>query len=126
MVLRRVFVLGASALFGCIAPYAHATIDYAANPELKNVRLYTGRADLVGESLLTVEVYKEARGDCSKLAATALKELLHQAVAVGGEGVKDVRFRARWNWAGRVVCRRGITGKSVRVRGISYRVAEDE
>ena len=121
MVLRRAFVLGVSAWsVGCGAlPYAHATIDYAANPELRNVRLYTGRADLVGENLVTVEVYKEARGDCSNLAATALKELLSQAVAVGGEGVKEVRFRARWNWAGRLVCRRVIAGKSVRVRGIA-------
>ncbi len=116
---QRTFALGLAILAaGC--GYARGSIDYIAHPELRNVRLYTGEPDPLGEDLPTVEVFVMGWWDCSAITARALSKLLAQAEAVGGEGVKDVRFRGRWHWMGRVVCRRGVSGKSVRVQGIPY------
>ena len=118
---RRTFALGLAILAaGC--GYARGSIDYIAHPELRNVRLYTGKPDPLGEDLPTVEVFVMGWWDCSAITSRALSKLLAQAEAVGGEGVKDVRFRGRWHWTGRVVCRRLVLGKSVQVRGISYRL----
>ncbi len=116
---HRTFAFGLAILAaGC--GYARGSIDYIANPELRNVRLYTGNPDPLGEDLPTVEVFVMGWWDCSAITARALSKLLAQAEAVGGEGVKDVKCRGRWHWTGRVVCRRWALGKSVQVRGISY------
>ena len=121
MMHYRIFALAVAILVaGC--GYSRGSIDYRSNPELRNVRLYTGKPDPLGENLPTVEVFAKDREDCSAVAAGALSKLLAQAKAVGGEGVKDVKFRGRWHWMGRVVCRNGMSGKSVQVRGIPYRL----
>ncbi len=122
MTHRLILPLGIAILAaGC--SYARGSIDYRANPELRKVSLYTGQPDPRGENLPTVEAFATGAEDCSVVAARALKELLSQAEAVGGEGVKDVKFRGRWRWMGRVVCRNGRSGKSVQVQGIAYRLA---
>ena len=58
------------------------SIDHRANPELRNVRLYTGEPDPLGEDLPTVEVFAKGKEDCSAVAARALSNLLAQAEAV--------------------------------------------
>jgi hypothetical protein len=117
----RIFTMAVAILVaGC--GYSRGSIDYNANPELRNVRLYTGNPDPLGEDLPTVEVFAEGKKDCSAVASEALSNLLEQADALGGEGVKDVKFRGRWHWMERVVCRNGMSAKSVQVRGIPYRL----
>jgi hypothetical protein len=105
---------------GC-ASYSVGTLSYRDHPELRTVRLFTGRPDPQGENLGTVEVVRHGRGDCSELASAALAELLEEARAMDGTGLKEVRFRGRFHWAGRVLCRRSLIRKSVQVRGIVTR-----
>lgn len=53
MIYPKAIALGlASAAIGCA--YAHGSIDYVAAPELRNVRLYTGRPEPLGENLPAV------------------------------------------------------------------------
>ena len=125
MTHNRIFTMAVAILAaGC--GYSRGSIDYTANPELRNVRLYTGNPDPLGEDLQTVEVFAKGQEDCSAVASGALSKLLEQVEAVGGEGVKDVKFRGRWHWMGRVVCRNGMSERSVQVRGISYRLSDSD
>jgi hypothetical protein len=114
--------LGASSTVGC--SYATGSINYGEHPELRPVTLYSGRPNPIGEQIAPLEKLKEGKGECTDLAMLALTELLVDAKALGASGVKDVRFRARWHWTGSVVCRRSLTGKSVQVRGIAYKITD--
>ena len=115
-------VLGVGILTGALGcSYATGTMSYTQNPELRSVRLYAGDPDPEGENLGVVEVIREAAGDCSDLANEALTALLAEAKALDGTGVKDVKFRGRYHWMGRVVCRRSLSGMSVQVRGMATR-----
>lgn len=120
--MRPFFALVTLLALGC--GYAHGSIDYSAHPRLRNVTLYTGEPDPRGEDVATVEASHEGDGSCTEVAQVALQELLDDAEAVGADGVKDVRFRGRWHWMGRVVCGDGAFSKSVRVRGQAYRDPE--
>jgi len=111
-----VAVLGGA---GCL--YTSGSVSYAQSPELRTVRLYTGKPDPEGESLGAVEVIRRGYRNCSELGTEALVALLGEAKALGGTGVKDVKFRGRFHWTGRVVCRSSISGRSVQVRGIATR-----
>ncbi len=104
---------------GCF--YAAGSISYVQNPELRTVRLYTGRPDPAGKNLGAVELIREGWGDCSELGTQALAALLIEARALGGTGLKDVKFRGRYHWMGSMVCRRSLLGSSVQVRGIATR-----
>ncbi len=117
--MHRLLVCTIAMMMGC--SYAVGSVSYADNPELRDVRLYSGRPDQNGESLGPVELVREGGGDCTELGNRALGDLLREARALGGTGVKDVRFRGRYHWTGRVVCRRSISGMSVQVRGIATR-----
>ena len=108
-------------LAGC--RYSAGSLSYAANPELKPVTLYKGAPSDVGRDVGPVETYMRGRSSCTDLGTAAVRELLAEAQAMGATGVKDVRFRARYHWTGRVVCRGsflGMAGRSVQVRGIAY------
>lgn len=107
------------AALGC--GYATGNASYSQKPELRNVRLFSGRVDPQGENLGAVELALEGERDCTELAGRAMLELLHEAQALGGTGVKDVRFRGRFTWMGRIVCRRSLTGLSVQIRGMATR-----
>jgi hypothetical protein len=72
MIYPKAIALGlASAAIGCA--YAHGSIDYVAAPELRNVRLYTGRPEPLGENLPAVAAEAVGRGDCSTIAAEAVR-----------------------------------------------------
>lgn len=107
---------------GC--SYATGSIDYSDHPELRLVTLFSGDPNPIGEQIAPLDILREGDGDCSELATSALRELLADAKVLGATGVKDVKFRGRWHWMGRVVCRRSLTGKSVEIRGIAYKVAD--
>ena len=116
--LRAVAALAMFAVAGC--GYAHGGIDYVAHPELRSVRLYTGAQSETEKSLAIVTAAHEGRDDCAEIAAGALTDLLAQARSVGGDGVRDVRFRGKWHWMGRVVCRQSFGRRSVQVQGIPF------
>jgi hypothetical protein len=85
-------------------------------------RLFSGQLDPVGENLGTVELMHSGGSDCTDLAGQAMLKLLREAQALGGTGVKDVKFRGRYTWMGRIVCRRSLmSGMSVQVRGMATR-----
>jgi hypothetical protein len=118
----RLLVIGCLLLsMGQGCAYKRGTIRYADHPELSTVHLYSGREDPRGEAVAVVETRIEERGDCSAVAAKALGQLLADARALGGDGVKDVKFRSRWHWAGRVVCRTQFIGLNVWARGMAYK-----
>jgi uncharacterized protein YbjQ (UPF0145 family) len=62
-------------------------------------------------------------GSCDGVAARALSDLLAQAHALGGNGVEDVKFRARWHWTGHALCKRFLPllpgAYSVDVQGLA-------
>jgi hypothetical protein len=122
--MRRVCWVAVLAVLGC--SYASGSIRYAEDPDLRTVTLYSGRPNPLGEDLGPVETSARGLGDCTKLATGALRELLANARALGATGVKDVKFRGKWHWMGRVVCRRSLGGQSVQVRGMAYRLGELE
>lgn len=62
----------AATAFGC--GYSHGRIDYSETPDLRNVRLYTGRPDPTGEELAVLETVHEASGSCSEVAIQALRD----------------------------------------------------
>jgi hypothetical protein len=112
-------VVMAQILQGCV--YVSGSIDYAGQPELRSVLLYTGRPDERGEQIAALVKEKRSWESCDDLAHSVLLDLLADARALDATGVKDVRFRGRWHWMGRVVCRASLLGRSIQVRGIAYR-----
>ena len=104
---------------GCA--YSHGEIRYTDHPELRSVYLYNGEEDKRGQDVAVVERRLEERGDCSDVAAKALGGLMEEAKALGADGVKNVKFRGKWNWMGRVVCRPEFSGSSVWVRGMAFK-----
>jgi hypothetical protein len=114
-----ILVLASLAVCGCV--YQTSSIDYARQPELRPLLLYTGTPGQQGENLGAVVGEKRGWESCDELAKTALLDLLANAKALGGTGVKDVRFRGRWHWMGRVACRASLLGRSVQVQGVAYR-----
>ncbi len=109
----------ASLTSGCA--YKIGAIRYADHPELRAVSLYNGEEDKRGQDVAVVERRLEERGDCSDVAAKGLGGLMEEAKALGADGVKDVKFRGKWNWMGRVVCRPEWSGLSVWVRGMAFK-----
>ena len=105
---------------GC---WAQGHLSYREHPELAGIKLATGQA-YQGSGLGVVQTEASGTGDCSGLVTRALRDLLAEAQALGGLGVEDVKFRARWNWTGsRVLCRKGFLGlrKYVAVRGVAVK-----
>jgi hypothetical protein len=116
--LRLAPLLGAALACGC---YSAARINFAAHPELSNVRL-AAKGEAKDYERITL-VYAKARGfrSCSALSLEALKDLSAQARAQGGELVRWVQFRGRWYWMARAVCRNAPWGASAEVRGYAAR-----
>jgi hypothetical protein len=67
--------------------------------------------------------YAGAEGSeaCDEVAATALRNLLEEARAMGGTSVVEAQFRGRWAWMGRAVCRQSFGTNRVQVRGFAIR-----
>ena len=109
----------ALASVGC--SYSQANIAYRQNPDLTNVQLATGEKPPAG-TLGTVERTITGWGSCDKLAMRALSEILDDARAMGGTRVVDAKFRQRFHWAGRPVCRSNMFGhKTVQITGLAVR-----
>lgn len=93
------------ALAGC---WSAGQVRYRDHPELANVKLATGEKaaaspDQVGVVRTTVKGHES----CDDLVTKALSELLAESRALGGTGVREVKFRQRWHWSGReTLCRR--------------------
>ena len=104
-------------LSGC--SYVHATSLYRGHPELRPVQLATGQNTEHPEALGLA--YGEASGweDCDEVARRGLIEMLEEAKAMGATRVVEAKFRARYHWTGRPVCRRTFGKKSVEVRGLA-------
>ncbi len=122
---RTVLAMGLSllALGGC-ASYGGGNFNYAANPDLQTVMLYSGTPSPVGVRVGEVETTARGGSGCSDLGNTAIRELLADAKQLGGIGVKDVQFRGRSRWVGQIVCKDGTFGRSVDVRGVAYHLGD--
>jgi hypothetical protein len=104
-----------------LACYTTGRVSFADHPELAGVRLAAkaNPEDYEDVSL----VYAKARGfrGCSGLVLEVLQHLASDSEALGGEIVRDVKFRGRWHWMGRSVCRITPIGVSAEVRGYAAR-----
>jgi len=115
-------LLAATVSLGLGCGYLQGSVTYSENPDLRDVRLFTGQVDPEGENLGAVELQRSSSGsDCTRLGSEAMRDLLREARALGGTAVKNVKFRGRYNWMGRVVCRRSMSGISVQIRGTATR-----
>ena len=111
---------------GC-ASYNLATTDYRSDPELRNVRLYSGFADTRGKELGTVAVHFAGRGSCQTATTQLMKDLLAESRVLGGNAVKNVWFRGRWNWMGRLACKGGKSERSsVEARAVGMAILAPE
>jgi hypothetical protein len=115
--------LGLIAAIGC-ASYGGGHVDYAAHPDLEVVMLAVGHPTPVGTPVATLETKRRGGRSCTDLGNAALRDLLAQARAHGGVGVKDVQFRGRSKWIGKMVCRDSLFGRSAEVRGVAYSLGE--
>ena len=122
-VARPALLVGLAATIGC-ASYSGGHFDVAAHPDLEMVMLAVGRPTPVGIPVATVETKLRDRRRCTDLGNSALRDLLAQAKARGAVGVKDVQFRGRSKWIGKMVCRDSLLGRSVEVRGVAYHLGE--
>jgi len=103
---------------GCVG-YSEGTFRYVDHPDLVAVELATSGGDLQSRGIGTVSATERGMGTCDELAAAALRDLLEEAKAIGGQAVEEVQFRGRGAWLGRVVCR-GTTGEKIAsARGIA-------
>jgi len=103
---------------GC-AEYSEGTFRYVDHPDLVAVEFASGGGELQNRGIGTVSATERGMGTCDELAAVALRDLLEEAKAIGGQAVEEVQFRGRRAWLGRVVCR-GTTGEKIAsVRGIA-------
>jgi hypothetical protein len=111
------------ATIGC-ASYSGGRFDDAAHPDLETVMLAAGHPNPVGIPVATLETKRRGGRTCTDLGNSALRDLLAQAKARGAVGVKDVEFRGRSKWVGKMVCRDSLFGRSVEVRGVAYSLGE--
>ena len=116
----RLPLLAVVLLFGVgCAEYSEGTFRYVDHPDLVAVEFASSGGDLQSRGIGTVSATEHGMGTCDELAAAALRDLLEEAKAIGGQAVEEVQFRGRRAWLGRVVCR-GTTGEKIAsVRGIA-------
>ena len=112
---RVVAVLALAALgVGC---YSTGRVRFAEHPELAGIRLAAKGATGSYEQVAFVHTKVRGFRGCSGLVLDALRELAAEAEALGATEVRDVEFRGRWRWMGRMVCRGSPIGRSTEVRG---------
>ncbi len=122
-VARPALGVGLIAAIGC-ASYSGGNFEYAAHPDLEMVMLAVGHPIPIGTPVATLETKRRGGRSCTDLGNSALRDLLAQAKARGAVGVKDVQFRGRSKWIGKMVCRDSLFGRSVEVRGVAYSLGE--
>jgi hypothetical protein len=101
-----VVVVASLVVTGC---WSAGQVRFRDNPDLTSVKLATGdKQALAGvDQLGVVRTAVRAHGSCDDLVTQAMRELLAESRALGGSGVRDVKFRQRWHWSGReTLCRR--------------------
>ena len=124
--MRPRAVLPLVLVLGC-ASYNLASTDYRSNPELRVVRLYSGQLDTRGRELGMVAAEFSGRGSCQTVTTMLMKQLLEESKALRGNAVKNVRFRGRWNWMGRLACKGGSRERSpVTARAIGMAIFDPE
>lgn len=106
-VMRTILALSFLCFATACAGYRVATTNFRSHPELRNVRLYSGEPDARGEELAQVSAEYSGRGSCQDATSRVMTDLLAEARALGGNAVKDVRFKGRYNWQGRLACKGG-------------------
>ena len=123
--MRLGLVLSLALVVGC-AGYNLTSIDYRSNPGPRGIWLATGKNDTRGRELGSVAAEFKGRDTCQTAMTRVLKDLLDQSRALGGNAVKDVQFRGRWNWTGRLVCKGGSSGwRSVTVRAMGIAIIHE-
>lgn len=95
------------AVSGC---FASGQIRYRDYPELAGVKLASGgKQPVAPEHLGVVSTRAAGYQSCDSLVTDAFRDLLAESRALGGSGVRDVKFRRRWHWSGREpMCKRQI------------------
>lgn len=102
--------------------YSNARLQLRDDPEMAHIHIFSGqRAALPGRELGRVSHKIEGHGsdDCDAVVKRALHELLEDARGLGGTGVADVRFRARFNWRGEGLCWTRFGSIYAEARGIA-------
>lgn len=115
--LLAAFIALSLLLPGCT--YVQATSLYRDHPELRSVHLATGQKAEHPEALGLVYGAASGWDSCDEVARRGLLEMMEEAQAMGASRVVETKFRAKFHWTGRPVCRRTFWKKSVSVRGLA-------
>ena len=122
--MRLILLASLTLVAGC---WAGGQIRYREHPELANVKLATGKDKLEPpDQLGVIQARRSGYRSCDGLVSDALHDLLAEARALGGSGVREVKFRQRWHWSGKApLCRRHLLllplMKSVQVQGVAVK-----
>ena len=105
---------------GCT--YSAARLDYAAHPDLRNVRLWKVDSSATGANLGPVEAQRGGWTGCDAMATDATLELLNDARAMGGMRVEETRYENAAYWSGYPHCKRNwalLGYMTVRTSGVA-------
>ena len=107
---------------GCT--YTAARLDYAAHPDLRNVRLWKVDSSATGANLGPVEAQRGGWTGCDAMATDATLELLNDARAMGGMRVEETRYENAAYWSGYPHCKRNwalLGYMTVRTSGVAVK-----
>ena len=107
---------------GCT--YSAARLDYAAHPELRNVRLWKVDSSATGATLGPVGAERGGWTGCDAMATDASLELLSDARAMGGARVEETRYENAAYWSGYPHCKRNwalLGYMTVRTSGVAVK-----
>src|SRR5690606_14142583 len=79
-------------------------VRYRDNPDLSAVQLYVKHARYTGQEIGMISVTHTGFGSCSAVGEDGMRELLHEAMALGADTVEGVKFKHKFHWAGRIAC----------------------
>ena len=104
----RMPTLAAVLCFAVTGCWTGGQVRYRESPDLARVTLATGeKQPTAPENLGVVRTRAAGYQSCDSLVTQSLHDLLEESHALGGAGVRDVKFRQRWHWSGREpICRR--------------------
>jgi len=106
--------------------YVRGELNYIQHPELEDASIYDKRDYVCGKPLGRIEKIRVDKIDCSELAALAVADLIAEARAKGGDGVRDVQFRGHYRFSPTVFCRHSLKGANkIRVVGFAYKKCQE-